>query len=209
MTRPSSSYPGLLTRLWRYVALFVKQPTELATLVPSSPILRRKLAEDPCISQAQHLVELGPGDGGTTRALLQAMRPDARLLAVEKAAAFVDFLRTIDDHRCVIEHADACDLEAVMRRAAMNQADVIVSGIPFSNLDPAHALQVIDAVHSALVPGGTFLAYQVRDHVNELARCRFGDAEVTFVPWNLPPVHLYRWKKASIPKVDPAVVPLA
>jgi len=198
----SDSYPNLLTRLWRYLALFVKRPTEVATLVPSSRFLTRKLSEDPGFKHARHVVELGPGDGSTTRALLAAMQPEARLLAIELVAELVDVLQTIDDKRCIVEHADANELHALMRRHDMQQADVIVSGIPFSNLAPEQAAQIIDAIYRALTPGGVFVAYQFRDQINGLAERRFGDPEICFVPWNIPPVSIYRWTKATVPVAE-------
>jgi len=204
----SHSYPNLLTRLWCYVGLFVKRPTEMATLLPSSPILTRKLRELTCLGCARSVVELGPGDGSTTRALLTAMPPDAKLLAIELFAGLVDILQTIDDARCIVEHADAADLEFLMRRHDLGQADVIVSGIPFSNLAPEQAAQIIDAVYRVLAPGGTFVAYQVRDQIKSLAERLFGEPEVCFVPWNLPPVSVYRWTKAAEPVVKSALVPV-
>jgi len=204
----SDSYPNLLTRLWRYVGLFVMRPTEVATLVPSSPILTRKLRELSRLECARSVVELGPGDGSTTRALLTAMPPDAKLLAIELVLGLVDILQTIDDARCIVEHADAADLESLMRRHDLGQADVIVSGIPFSNLAPEQATQIIDAVYRALTPGGTFVAYQVRDQIKSFAEHLFGEPEVCFVPWNLPPVSVYRWTKAAEPVVKLALIPV-
>jgi len=205
----SDSYPNLLSRLWRYLALFVKRPTELATLFPSSPYITRTLRELPGLSHARCVVELGPGDGSTTRALLNGMHPDARLLAIELVAELVDVLQTIEDDRCEVEHGDANNLEALMRRHDLGQADVIVSGIPFSNLDDAQATRIVDAIHCALTPGGTFVAYQFRDEINGLAQRRFGEPEVCFVPWNIPPVHLYRWTKATVPVANSLPEPVA
>ena len=184
------------------LALFVKRPTEVATLVPSSPFLTRKVSEDLGITDAHCVVELGPGDGCTTRALLNAMQPEAQPLAIELVAELVDVLQTIDDKRCIVEHADANELNALMRRRDMQQGDVIVSGIPFSNLAPEQAAQIIDAIYRALTPGGVFVAYQFRDQINGLADRRFGEPEICFVPWSISPVSIYRWPKADVPVTE-------
>ena len=63
------------------------------------------------IATANVVVELGPGTGGTTKALLQAMRPDAKLLAIEINPGFCDLLRdTIDDPRLIVHHGSAADI---------------------------------------------------------------------------------------------------
>lgn len=45
------------------------------------------------VATAHLVVELGPGTGGTTRALLRRMRPEATLLAIEINPRFTKLLR--------------------------------------------------------------------------------------------------------------------
>ena len=62
-------------------------------------------------------------------------------------------------------------------------------------------LDILRSVHDSLAPGGLFVAYQVRDRVEDLGRCVFGDAQVQTVMLNVPPMRVYRWRK---PASDPA-----
>ena len=195
----TSKYPNLLTRLWRYAVLFLRRPDDIAFLAPSSRFLTRKLAGLPCVKEANTIVELGPGDGGITRDLLDEMQSGARLLAIELLADMVEVLHSIRDKRLIIEHDDASELAQLIDRHGLGTVDVIVSGIPFSVLDEQRAAVIVEAVFQSLRPGGTFVAYQVRDEVNGLALGRFGKPETAFVPWNLPPVHLYQWRKPQKP----------
>ncbi|MEZ6133179.1 MAG: methyltransferase domain-containing protein [Planctomycetaceae bacterium] len=203
MSEPAN-YPNLLRRLWRYAVLFVQRPDDIASLAPSSPFLTRKLAGLPCVKGAQMIVELGPGDGGITRDLLDEMQPGARLLAIELLADLVEVLHSINDRRLIVEHNDASELTHLIHCHAMDSVDVVVSGIPFSVLDAHRATAIVESVFQALRPGGTFVAYQVRDEINGLALSRFGEPETTFVPWNLPPVHLYQWRKPLASSVSPS-----
>lgn len=193
----TTAYPNLLTRLWRYVVLFVRRPDDIASLAPSSAFLTRRLAALPCVQNAKHIVELGPGDGGVTRDLLKAMPPQARLLAIELLPDLVEVLQSINDSRLIVEHADACELASLVEQYQIKPVDVVVSGIPFSILDREPATQIIEAIYDSLAPGGTFVAYQVRDQINGLALERFGEPEITWVPWNLPPVRLFQWTKPA------------
>jgi phospholipid N-methyltransferase len=151
------------------------------------------------VAKAKNVVELGPGDGSTTQQLLAAMPADSRLLAIELVPELADVLRSLNDQRITVEHGDACLLEHYLKKHDMPEVDVVVSGIPFSNLDRDQAMQIVHAIYQALVPGGTFIAYQFRDQINGLALERFGEPEVTFVPWNLPPLHLYHWTRPLSP----------
>ena len=100
---PESGHPsshrsgGLLSGLRDRAAFlrgFVEHPQQVGSVVPSSAVLERRLVRRAALASARCVVELGPGTGGTTRALLRAMSPEARLLAIELGEDFADRLRT-------------------------------------------------------------------------------------------------------------------
>jgi len=151
------------------------------------------------LAAARNVVELGPGTGGTTRALLAVMPPHASLLSIEIGADFIAPLQAIDDRRLMVHHGSAEQLTDILRQHAMDSADAIVSGIPFSLLPPAGRQQVVEAVWSALVPGGRFVAYQLCGRVRTLARPLFGPAQVALELRNFPPLRIYAWEKNGGP----------
>ncbi|MEQ9409326.1 MAG: methyltransferase domain-containing protein [Fuerstiella sp.] len=202
----TNAYPTLLCRLWRYVILFLKRPAHVASLAPSSRFLARRICDMTQIELADCIIELGPGDGSITRRLLSEMPPIARVLAVELVAEMAEVLQAIDDDRLIVEHADAQALTTLRTKHGIDRADVIVSGIPFSNLDTEQAHQIMEAVFQALKPGGMFIAYQFRDQINGLAQQYFGEPEISFVPLNFPPLHVYRWTKRVVPTSEPQPV---
>ena len=108
---------------------------------------------------AKLVVELGPGTGGTTRALLRAMQPDAKLLAIEINPHFVDVLARSPDPRLIVHHGSAADLRPDPRRRGPPAPDVILSGIPFSTMpralgldDPARRLRRASSPAAASSP---------------------------------------------------------
>ncbi|MCA9008016.1 MAG: hypothetical protein KDA70_22285, partial [Planctomycetaceae bacterium] len=62
---------------------FFENPLQVASFVPSSGYLQRKLSSLACLQSARCVVELGPGTGETTKALLDAIPADTQLLCVE------------------------------------------------------------------------------------------------------------------------------
>jgi phosphatidylethanolamine/phosphatidyl-N-methylethanolamine N-methyltransferase len=176
---------------------FLERPKEVGSIIPSSRFLERRIVRAAGVKAAKVLVELGPGTGGTTRALLSAMDPEARLLAMEVNPRFVGLLRRIDDPRLVVHLGDAAEIGVALDQYELSAPDVILSGIPFSTMAREAARDILRSVHDSLHPGGLFIAYQVRDRIESLAREVFGRARVQTEIWNVPPMRVYRWEKTG------------
>ena len=141
------------------------------------------------------VVELGPGTGGTTRAILEAMPADARLLTIEVDAEFTAILEQLGDPRLVAHTGSAEDLEAILKQYGLPSPDVVISGIPFSTMPRETASGIIEAVRDALPDNGRFLAYQFRGLVGRLGRPILGEFEFEFEPLNVPPMRFYLWRR--------------
>jgi len=174
---------------------FLRRPRQIASVVPSSRFLERRVAQLAAVSAVGRVVELGPGTGGTTRALLAAMSPQASLLSIEIDPDFIATLRAIDDDRLTVHHGNAERLAEILREHALDSADAVVSGIPFSLLRPEARRRVVESVWSLLAPGGRFVAYQICGRIETLARPLFGPAQVAVEFRNFPPLRIYAWRK--------------
>ncbi len=203
MTRPSplprqrerGSHPDAPLAFLRS---FLRRPRQVGSIVPSSRFLERRVVRCAGLDRAHTVVELGPGTGGTTRALLQAMRPDARLLSIEINPRLAGIVRARNpDPRLVVHVGSAEQLREALARHGFEAPDVVISGIPFSTLPRRIALAVLEAVRDALAPGGRFVAYQVRDRVAILGRTVFGPPARELEPRNVPPMRVYRFEKPS------------
>lgn len=177
---------------------FLKRPKEVGSVIPSSRFLEKRIVKSAAVASAQLVVELGPGTGGTTKALLATMRPDATLLAIEINPRFTRLLRqTLDDPRLIVHCGSATDIPKALAKHGLGLPDVILSGIPFSTMTRATGIDVLTGVKESLGPDGRFVAYQFRDRVEELGREVFGPARKTTELLNVPPMRVYRWDKAS------------
>jgi phospholipid N-methyltransferase len=177
---------------------FLRKPMQVGSIIPSSRFLERRIARAAGIERARLVVELGPGTGGTTRALLRQMRPDAKLLAIEIDPDFVAVLRRLNhDPRLIVHEGSATDIRQILAKHELGAPDVILSGIPFSTMTRPVGREIIRSVHDALEPGGVFVAYQVRDRVKTLGSEVFGRAQTDMVLLNVPPMRVYRWEKRA------------
>ena len=174
---------------------FLQRPQQVGSVIPSSRFLERRLVELAEIKTARTVVELGPGTGGTTRAILRAMRADATLLSIEINPEFHAFLRRIRDPRLVFHLGSAVELREIMRRHGLTRADAVISGIPFSTMERDAAVRIPEAISTVLAPGGRFVAYQVRRRIESLCRPHLGEARVALEFLNIPPLWVYRWQK--------------
>ncbi len=178
---------------------FLQHPRQVGSIIPSSRFLERRVVRSARVREAELVVELGPGTGGITRALLRAMSGSARLLAVEINAKFASVLRRWHDPRLVVHEGDARRLAEALACHALPAPDVVLSGIPFSTMRRPVGLSILQAVHDVLAPGGRFVAYQVRDRVETLGRQVFGRARVQTELLNVPPLRVYCWEKPARP----------
>jgi phospholipid N-methyltransferase len=176
---------------------FLTRPKEVGSIIPSSRFLERRVVRVADIRDARTIVELGPGTGGTTRAVLRAMSPQAHLLAIEINTRFARLLGRIPDRRLTVHEGSAAEIAQALAAHDLPPADAILSGIPFSTMPREQGLAILRSVHDSLTPGGIFVAYQVRDRVEDLGRCVFGDAQVQTVMLNVPPMRVYRWRKSA------------
>jgi phosphatidylethanolamine/phosphatidyl-N-methylethanolamine N-methyltransferase len=175
---------------------FVAHPAQVGSVVPSSTFLEQRLVRAANLEQARTVVELGPGTGGTTRALLHALRPDARLLAIELSAAFhVRLLDNIADPRLAVQLGAAEQLAEYLRNWRLPAADVVLSGIPFSTMPVAVARRTAAAIADNLAAGGRFVAYQARAHVVRFIAPLLGPPTIRWEWRNVPPLRVFRWTR--------------
>lgn len=177
---------------------FLARPLEVASVAPSSPALEARVVRAADLAQARCVVELGPGTGGTTRALLRALAPQARLLAVDLNAAFCRRLRQrIADPRLLVQEGSAEALAEYLSRWSLPDPDVVVTGIPFSTIPEPPARRIAAAISVEIAPGGRLVAYQLRRHVADYLSPHLGPPQAAWEWRNLPPMRVFRWVRPA------------
>lgn len=177
---------------------FIAHPQEVGSVIPSSPQLEQRLVRCADLRQSRCVVELGPGTGGTTRALLRALPPGAQLLAIELNAEFASRLRTsVADPRLIVVHGSAEDIGSHLADHRLPAPDAVVSGIPFSTMPAAVADRIAAEIARVLATGGRFVAYQVRAAVAGYTTPYLGPARKEWEWINIPPVQVFTWTRQA------------
>jgi phospholipid N-methyltransferase len=175
---------------------FLQRPQVVGSVIPSSRFLERRIVDVAAIGEARTVVELGPGTGGTTRAILRSLPRDSRLCAIEISPRFVSLLRSNSDPRLTVHLGSAEQIGEALDLHGLSNPDVVLSGIPFSTMPLSLGRRILRSVWSNLAPGGQFVAYQFRDRVSVLGREILGAPKVEVELLNVPPMRVYCWRKS-------------
>lgn len=176
----------------------IENPGMVGALFPSSKATVQGMLQLVDWKGCKVVVEYGPGIGTFTRPILELLPADARLIAIDTNAHFIDHLKdTIRDPRFKAVLGSAADVEAIVGAAGFGKADIVISGLPFSGLPEPLAKSIVEASYRVLKPGGGFLTYQYRLIARRLTEAVF-DRIDTKVMWaNMPPNNLtWGWKAA-------------
>ncbi|MGD8572429.1 MAG: methyltransferase type 12 [Gammaproteobacteria bacterium] len=180
---------------WAFLQEFLKHPLQIGSIIPSSRFLERAILQSARVDSARTIVELGCGTGGTTRAILNHLRPDAKLLSIEVNPRFYAMISEIDDERLIPHLGSAEQLGDILDMYGLDDPDVVISGIPFSTMKNGVGSRIIRDIDRLLPPNSRFVAYQFSGRVAELCRPYMGTERSILEIRNIPPMRVYEWEK--------------
>ncbi|MCG6940374.1 MAG: methyltransferase type 12 [Thiohalocapsa sp.] len=182
---------------WVFARQVLQHPLQIGAIIPSSSFLERRVVAAADIASAKVVVELGPGTGGMTRAMLRALQPEARLLSIEINPIFHAHLAHIEDERLIAHLGSAADIREIAAAHGLGLPDAIVSGIPFSTMPQDMGAHILADASDCLAAAGRFVAYQFNPRVAALAQPFLGEPEIGTELMNFPPMRVFRWAKAA------------
>ena len=179
-------------RILLFARNFLKYPKLLGSLVPSSPFLVNQLMSKVDWLRARVVVEYGPGIGNITREILQRMRPDAVLVAIELNSEFVEYLRDeIRDPRLHVVYGSASEVGPILARLNLDRADYIISGIPYSTIPDPVRRTIVRESRRLLEPTGALVVYQFTRTVLPYLEPIFGQVQQDFNLLNILPARIF------------------
>ena len=181
-----------------FLKRFLQRPRQVASIIPSSRTLIRRVMEKMDFSGPRVIAEYGPGEGCHTREIVRRMHPESRLLLFELDVEFAGHLKNHFRHdaRVTVLNADAASLSQHLLGLGLTHCDYIVSGIPFSLLDPEKKRGLLRATYDALAPAyhAAFIIYQVTNELKEKGHCsHFSRVESEYCLQNIPPMFVTKF----------------
>ena len=152
--RPRKSPPGSEPN---FLLRFLDDPRRTGAVAPSSPFLAREMARAVDPRKPGLIVELGPGTGPVTKALLARGAPRERLVLVEFDPQFCKAL-AMRFPKVRVVRGDAYDLKRTLEDLGQPVA-AVVSSLPLLNEPPTRRLKLLEDAFALMGPGGVFVQF--------------------------------------------------
>ncbi len=176
---------------------WLANPQRTGSVTPSSPQLASAMARWLPLDPDSYVLELGPGTGAVTGALIKRGLREDRLVAIERNPKLADLLRRRVPRAHIIA-GDAWELDNLLLRLIKPIARVgaVISSLPLVNFPPADAEQLAEKIRTVLEPQGTWVQYSYHIHKRRTrGTSRFQLLASKIVWFNLPPARVNVYQK--------------
>ena len=181
----------------RFFKGWIDKPKAVGSIIPTSSVTARRMASVIDPSSGLPVLEVGPGTGVITRAILgHGIKPE-NLYAVEYSEDFVRHLRRHFPGVNVIQ-GDAFDLDTTLGDKSGTVFDSVVSGVPLLNFPVTHRIGYLNSLLDR-IPAGRPVVQLTYGPLSPIPAGR-GDYTVEhfdFVIRNIPPTQLWIYRRPA------------
>jgi phosphatidylethanolamine/phosphatidyl-N-methylethanolamine N-methyltransferase len=142
----------------RFLRSWIEKPLHMGAVMPSGRVLARTMAQYVDADSSGPVVELGPGTGAITNALIERGIDQKRLVLVEYNPGFCALLRDRYPQAKVVQ-GDAYALRDSLWNVLNVPAAAVVSGLPLVTKPMLTRLKLIRDAFLALAPGAPFVQF--------------------------------------------------
>ena len=178
----------------QFIRTWMEKPISAGAVMPSSRVLARAMARYVDPNSTGPVIELGPGTGPVTEALVRHGVDPARLVLVEFNPDFCRLLRTRYPAATVVQ-GDAYRLRRLLEDYVDEPAAAVVSGLPLVTKPLRTRLRLISDAMTLLADGAPFVQFtyaMLPPIPKELSGIR---AEASELIWmNLPPARVWVYR---------------
>jgi phosphatidylethanolamine/phosphatidyl-N-methylethanolamine N-methyltransferase len=182
---------------------WISNPMQVSAIAPSGERLARLMTKE-VDALDEPILELGPGTGVFTRALLARGVRESDLTLIEFGAEFIDKLSDRFPQARIVQ----MDAGKIADAGLFDETPVgaVVSGLPLLSMSPAQVTAIVSGAFSVLRPGGSFyqFTYGPRCPVQRpiLEQLGLQATRIGGTVRNLPPASVYRISRKGAPEVS-------
>lgn len=179
----------------RFIRSWIEKPLSIGAVTPSGKVLARTMASFVDPSVPGPVIELGPGTGPVTEALVEQGVDPSRLVLVEFNPEFCRLLRTRYPEATVVR-GDAYALHRVFGRVLSQPAAAIVSGLPLVTKPLKTRVRLLREAFRLMQPNAPFVQFTYAV-VPPIPRALAGvTTEASERIWmNVPPARVWVYRK--------------
>ena len=179
----------------RFLKSWLERPLQTGAVMPSGKFLAKAMAArvDPRASGS--VVEIGPGTGPVTEALLKRGVPEDRLVLVEFNPDFVELLKRRFPRATVIQ-GDAYRIAELLAGRLDAPASAVVSSMPLFTKPPELRRGFLAQAFTLMAPGAPFIqfTYAVVPPIPERGEGYVTEAS-NWILLNIPPARVWIYRK--------------
>lgn len=172
-------------------------PQRTGSVAPSSPQLAAAMAHWLPANPESFVLELGPGTGAVTEALIKRGLREDRLVAIERNPKMARLLRE-KFPRAQIINGDAWHLDHLLRsrREPIESVGAVISSLPLLNFPPEEAEALTQKIRSVLEPEGNWVQYSYHLGKKQVRGAASFQLRASKIVWlNFPPARVSVFKK--------------
>jgi phosphatidylethanolamine/phosphatidyl-N-methylethanolamine N-methyltransferase len=179
----------------RFIRSWIERPLTIGAVTPSGKLLARTMARYVDPDSTGPVVELGPGTGPVTEALVEAGVAPSRLVLVEFNPSFCRILRARYPEATLVQ-GDAYSLRGALEALLLQPAAAIVSGLPLVTKPIRMRLRLLRDAFDLMVPGAPFVQFTYSVASPVPTRLGGFSAEASERIWmNLPPARVWVYRR--------------
>jgi phosphatidylethanolamine/phosphatidyl-N-methylethanolamine N-methyltransferase len=183
----------------RFIRSWLEKPLAIGAVTPSGRVLARTMARYVDSGIPGPVVELGPGTGPVTEALLARGVPQKRLVLVEFNPGFCRMLRARFPDATVVQ-GDAYSLRRTLGEVLDEPAAAIVSGLPLLNKPMRTRIRLINEAFGLMHESAPFVQFTYSMAAPPIPKglSRIAAQASERIWMNLPPARVWCYRRALV-----------
>lgn len=179
----------------KFFRTWIDMPKAVGAILPTSSITARKMASVINPASGLPVLELGPGTGVITKAILEAGVAPQNLWSVEYSPDFVEHLREHFPDVNII-HGDAFNLDKTLGDKHNQRFDSVISAVPLLSFPVPQRIAYVEALLDRLPIGRPVvqITYSPRSPV-PAHKGNYVVEHLDLVLRNIPPAQLWVYRR--------------
>ena len=179
----------------RFIRGMMDKPKTVGAIMPTSVHTARRMASVIEPQSGLPVLELGPGTGVITRAILERGIAPERIYSVEYSDDFIAHLHLAYPGVQFI-HGDAFDLETTLAHLGKQRFDTAISGLPLLNFPMHQRVKLLESLLDRLPPGRPVVQFSYGPVSPIVAQPdRYRIKHFDFIVRNIPPAQIWLYTR--------------
>jgi phosphatidylethanolamine/phosphatidyl-N-methylethanolamine N-methyltransferase len=188
--------PSALADHYKFLRGLIARPKNVGAIAPSSPALARAMAAQISVHADASVLELGPGTGVVTEALIARGIAPKNITSIEYDPEFAAMVSA----RCPgvrVIRGDAFDLAKTLVGCFGGPFAAVISSLPLINFPHAMRNALLADIFARLEPGAPFIQFSYRLHCPVVPPVGASVTRAAVIWLNLPPARVWVYRKTS------------